>query len=400
MQRFARQAAVALVLATVAVGSAAGSTGVRPPRGTPDLSKMALRASDLPRGAKVAKQGYVHTTSVAEYDRVFAPRSARIGGQPFVGLENDISLETSSVAAASEFAQLRRLLSSKSGRQQLADELQRQLGLDADFVRVSAPFRFGAGQESLAVTITVGTVLGTIQATLAFFRTDRVVAIFALAGDLGAKLSHASLTALTRPVAKRVSDGLVPSAATLPSVGGNAVAGQTLTVAPNTWSNGPVSLAYQWQRCDATGANCVDVAGAASATYLLLDDDAGSTVRVEVTATNAFGSATKASAVTAVVGEPAGAPMNLQPPAVIGPAASGQTLTASPGVWVGKPTAYAYQWQRCDMGGGNCVPIDGAVSAAYVVSAADSGTTLRVAVTATNGAGSATVLTAQTAAVP
>jgi hypothetical protein len=103
--------------------------------------------------------------------------------------------------------------------------------------------------------------------------------------------------------------------------------------------------------------------------------------------------------VTAVVGEPAGAPVNVQPPAITGTAAQGQTLTASTGLWVGKPTAYAYQWQRCDAGGGNCVSIDGAVSSTYLVGSADAGMTLRVAVTATNGSGSTTVVSPQTAAV-
>jgi hypothetical protein len=166
-----------------------------------------------------------------------------------------------------------------------------------------------------------------------------------------------------------------------------------------TWANGRVALAYQWQRCDPTGAGCADIPGATSATYLLLDDDAAATVRVEVTATNAYGSTTKASAATAVVAEPAGAPIDVQLPAIAGTPAQGQTVTASTGVWVGKPTTFAYQWQRCDTGGGSCVPVDGAVSSTYAVTSADAGMTLRVAVTATNASGSSTVLSAQTAVV-
>jgi hypothetical protein len=40
---------------------------------------------------------------------------------------------------------------------------------------------------------------------------------------------------------------------------------------------------YQWQRCDAAGANCVNVAGATDQNYTVVDADSGSTLRVVVT---------------------------------------------------------------------------------------------------------------------
>ena len=48
--------------------------------------------------------------------------------------------------------------------------------------------------------------------------------------------------------------------------------------------------AFQWERCDTAGANCADIAGATDPHYTLTDEDAGTTVRVEVTYTNAAGS--------------------------------------------------------------------------------------------------------------
>jgi hypothetical protein len=360
---------------------------------------MALRVADLPAGARVEKQGYVVTSSVAEYDRTYAARSVRVGGKRLLGLESDISLETASLTATSEFAQLRRLLASRSGRQQIVDVLRKQIGVGVDSVRIGVPFGFGVGQESVAVTITVGTFLGTVQATISFFRIDRVVSILFFAGPLGAKLSRSDLTALTRPVAAHIKVGLLPLSTTPPAIAGTSVAGQTLTVIAGTWVNGSVSFAYQWQRCDGSGVSCADIPGATSATYVLLDDDVGSSVRVEATATNPFGSATKASAPTAIVTEPAAAPVNITPPSVTGPATQGQTLAASTGVWVGRPTAFTYQWQRCDPNGANCGPIDGTTTATYVTGPADAGSTLRVTVTATNAFGSTTVASPQTAVV-
>lgn len=84
-------------------------------------------------------------------------------------------------------------------------------------------------------------------------------------------------------------------------------------------------------------------------------------------------------------------------PTISGSAAQGQTLTVDEGGWSGVPTAYTYAWSRCV--GGTCTPIDGASARTYVVTPADSGSTLQVAVTGGNSIGSATATAAPTAAV-
>jgi NHL repeat-containing protein len=94
---------------------------------------------------------------------------------------------------------------------------------------------------------------------------------------------------------------LTPSAQAPPTITGPAVSGQTLTEAPAAWSNDPTSITYQWQDCDASGANCVNIAGATAATYTLTAADVGSTVRVVETASNDGGSAGQTAAQTAVV---------------------------------------------------------------------------------------------------
>jgi hypothetical protein len=93
------------------------------------------------------------------------------------------------------------------------------------------------------------------------------------------------------------------------------------------------------------------------------------------------------------------APANSAPPSVAGTAEVAQTLTAGVGSWSGSPTSYAYQWKRCDAAGASCAAIAGATSKAYVVQSGDLGATLRVAVTASNSAGSATASSAPTAKV-
>ena len=92
-------------------------------------------------------------------------------------------------------------------------------------------------------------------------------------------------------------------------------------------------------------------------------------------------------------------PVNATLPSVTGSAQQGQTLTASTGVWSGNPTAYVYQWLRCNRGGANCASISSSTSATYLLVPADVGKTLRVAVTASNSAGSATAASAPTSVV-
>jgi hypothetical protein len=93
------------------------------------------------------------------------------------------------------------------------------------------------------------------------------------------------------------------------------------------------------------------------------------------------------------------APLNLVPPVVSGAAVVGQGLTATDGEWTGSPTAYDFQWQRCDSGGANCASIVGETSSSYAIVSADAGRTIRVVVTATNSAGTAAAASAPTATI-
>jgi hypothetical protein len=74
-------------------------------------------------------------------------------------------------------------------------------------------------------------------------------------------------------------------------------------------------------------------------------------------------------------------------------------VSATTGSWSGSPTGYGYQWQRCDSSGAGCAPISGGTSSSYAVQSADIGFTLRVAVSASNTAGSATSTSVQTVVV-
>jgi subtilisin family serine protease len=189
---------------------------------------------------------------------------------------------------------------------------------------------------------------------------------------------------------------------------GNALAGapqpgQILAASTGGWTGAlPMSFTWTWSRCDSIGASCATVSVGTSSTYTVSTADTGYALRVSLTASNSFGLASSTSAPSLLVAGspgPATAPTVTSPPVITGIAQEGQILSASTGAWNGSPTAYGYQWQRCDGLGNACAVLAGATAASYTATSADVGATLRVAVTASNGAGSATAISSPTVVV-
>jgi hypothetical protein len=217
----------------------------------------------------------------------------------------------------------------------------------------------------------------------------------------GSRVLAAALSVVAAGVFAAAAAAAQPANTAPPSISGTATVGQTLTASDGTWSNAPTSFAYQWLRCNGGGNNCVNVANGTQKTYTLVGADTGKTMRVRVTATNADGSNSAQSAQTAAVAAatPSAAPKNTAPPTISGTPKVGQTLTADPGSWSGNPTAFTYQWQRCDADVATCSNLVGATSKAYAVPLADLGYRLRVVVTARNDKGTATARSAITTVV-
>lgn len=105
-----------------------------------------------------------------------------------------------------------------------------------------------------------------------------------------------------------------------------------------------------------------------------------------------------AAGILAAQASAAGKPTNVAAPSISGAAATGQTLTASPGTWQGD-SSITYQWELCDSAGAKCAVVAGATSRTNTITASAQGDTFRVLVTATNAAGSTTVASAQTGVV-
>lgn len=380
---------VGLALAVLTTDAPAASS-IRPAPGTPDPKLMVLTSSDL-GGAKVTKQGYYKDAdfpSLISYSREFEDGTSGSTALPYVGSEAEVG--TSALTTTRFVSTLRRFLGTKKGRALLTKSFDQELGAFASNVQVGRPRNLGIGAGSFDLLITMRLLGLRIEAHFAAFSVERVLGGLITVGEPGRRVPLSVMRRLAKIMAARMTVQLAPTNSALPTISGTPVVGQTLTATAGTWSGSPASFAYQWQRCDTAGANCASIAGAVSQSYMVVDPDIGSTLRVSVVAQNAAGSATAVSAATSVV--PAvGAPSNTSLPTISGTAQIGQTLTAGTGIWAGSPTSFGFQWQRCNASGTSCADIPGAMSGTYVLAAADTGATIRVVVTATNslGAGSA-----------
>jgi serine protease len=161
--------------------------------------------------------------------------------------------------------------------------------------------------------------------------------------------------------------------ATTPTIGGEAVVGNSLYADARNWTPSDITLSYQWYR------NGTPIQGAQAAGYDIQAADVGTHLTATVTGSRFFGnSVSLTSAPTAaVVAAPVVPPYD---PWISGQAIVGGLLTAVPGPWQPAPVTFAYQWLRAGQ------EIPGATAATYTVGADDKGKALSVRVTGTKDA--------------
>jgi hypothetical protein len=281
-------AAFILALSLAGVATSAG----------PNASALGLQAADLP-GAKLTTQGSVKETGfVSGYARSFVYK-VPYGRSGIVYVRSEALVATGAAPATAYVGQISRSLRAAATLKALAAGIARGAGVKVSAVSIGRVRRPEAGDAAVEIPVTV--VIKGIRTyeSILYMRFDRVVELIVSAGVH--PIAAAESAAFAVAASSHVGAALTPSSNAPATVTGTALQGQTLTAGAGSWSGADATLAFQWQRCDATGANCADVAGATTSTYLVQPADAASTLKVNVTATNRFGSAVATSAVTAVV---------------------------------------------------------------------------------------------------
>ena len=288
-----------LLCGTAATAGAASSYA--PPAGWPALGNMALGLADFDAGAKVRRQGYVKpdTAVVAEYDRVFRDLTVKLGGKRLAAIENDILLQGTADDAEITIGALRAF--SLLGPGEIAKQFGKESGLKVTYTKASKPVLLGAGDNSVGVLIRIGTRVGEVRFVFGMVRIGQINSFFYFASLPRGKVGIPEAKRLARLSVAHIRATLVPASTAPPTITGTAQAGQTLNALPGTWLSFPTSYAYQWQRCDTSGANCQPIVNATGLTYVVAPEDVGATITIVVTAQNPYGTGTATSTATTVV---------------------------------------------------------------------------------------------------
>ena len=174
-----------------------------------------------------------------------------------------------------------------------------------------------------------------------------------------------------------------------PTISGSPIVGATLSATAGTWSGtAPISYKYQWVRCtSSTTTACTTLAGATDA-YTPVAADAGSYLRVRVTATNTKATVVALSNPTAAITVAKTKPTLVTEPKILGTARIGSTLTATPGTWTGAaPITFTFEWAICAPGSNTCY-YNGAKGSTFTVPASVAvGSRVVVVVSAKNPVG-------------
>jgi hypothetical protein len=312
--------------------------------------------------------------------------------------------------------QYRYLISDNVGNQVIFSNAK-VLKVQVPPANTSAPSIGGSAQEGSQLTANDGTWSGT--GNVFSYQWRRCNSTGAACVDIAGATAK-SYTAVLADVAGTlrvvvtatnpagpVSATSAPTAAVLnakplntvsPEISGSPQVGQPLIVSEGSWTGGNLGFSFKWLRC-ASGGACVDIGISPTLReYVVQQVDVGSTIRVDVTASNSGGSTTTRTAPTAEAG--AKAPFNQTLPVISGPVREGQALNTTNGTWTntGGTLNFSYQWRQCNLAGASCVDV-GTNAATYVLRSADVEHRMRVIVTAQDSQGTTKAESVQSAPI-
>jgi hypothetical protein len=293
-----RKLAVIVAALVVAAPAAAAKVNLTP-------SKLTIVAADI-AGAKQKSQGPVHEKGyTAGYQRSFTFASPN-GASGLAFFQSEALVAPTVARAANDVSAVRAALTQKAGRAAFIASIAANLKVKPSKVKPGTIRSPRVGDSSVELPLTVQLPTRRVFESLVYMQLDRVVSVIV---EVGIRpIAAGDSKRLAAAAARHINAALAPELFSKPAVSGLPQVGEALTATAGTWSDKTAKTAIQWQRCDASGASCADISGATQSTYTVADADVGSTLRVEVTATNRFGSTKGDSAVTTVVapGNPPG----------------------------------------------------------------------------------------------
>jgi hypothetical protein len=266
---------------------------------------MALATSDFARGAAVSREGFGSASSpiVASFERDFRT-GARLNGQRLLGAYSSVALIEDAGTALLAYNAVLSDFSTAAGRRRIAKGIKATVSRSTRGLLRVKTVTFGrvvlvqAAQGAFRETIRLRTNHGTLDVGVVVIVLDRALGVVELDTYPRTRIAGATEVVAVRKLAQHFQAAFQIRNVTPPTIAGTPHPGATLTADRGRWAGGPSSFTYQWNDCDATGANCAPIAGAVSPTYLPGTADAGMRITVTVTATNSVSSKPVTSAPT------------------------------------------------------------------------------------------------------
>jgi hypothetical protein len=299
-----KRAFAAVVVAVATAAAAVAAWAASPPEG-PQLEAMALATTDFARGASVSQESFLPASApvVARFVRIFHS-GARLNGQRLLGAASHVDLVDSDGLAMVGFNSLANDFRTTAGRRQITADIKRNVAsstggaLKVKSVTFGGVVRVQAAEAAFRVKLKLHTNHGVIELVLVGIVLDRAVGLTELDGYPGKRISTSTALLAVRKGAQHFQVAFQIRSVVPPTITGTPQLGQTLTANRGSWAGGPSAFTYQWNHCDAAGANCAPIAGAVAATYVPGTADAGMRITVTVTATNSVSSKPVTSAPT------------------------------------------------------------------------------------------------------
>ena len=299
-----RRRAIAFVAVVTAFVAAVAAWAASPPEG-PQLETMALATSDFARGAAVAQEGFQPAPSpiVASFERDFRS-GARLNGQRLLGAYSTVSLVEDAGTALVGYNAILGDFSTAVGRRSIAKIIKATVARSTRGQLRVKTVTFGrvvlvqAAQGAFRETIRLRTNHGTLDVGVVAIVLDRALGVVELDTYPRTHIAGATEQVAARKLAQHFQAAFQIRNVTSPAIAGTPHPAATLTADRGRWAGGPSSFTYQWNDCDATGANCAPISGAVAPTYVPGTADAGMRITVTVTATNSVSSKPVTSAPT------------------------------------------------------------------------------------------------------
>ena len=234
-----------------------------------------------------------------------------------------------------------------------------------------------------------------------------------VSASVTAQNSSGSLSAWSASSAVVIAQFLPPVNTVSPSISGNKVVSQRLTVSNGTWKESPSEFSYSWFRCLTSkvaattfGTGCSQIDDSGESSYTLTQSDIGKYIVAKVTGSNAASSNSKWSSSTTKI-TPLPKPTITSSPAISGTATFTRQLSVDQGKWSNYPTSFSYQWFKCSkqvksvtasMPSG-CSPITGATGSTYFLTEGDIRSYIAASVSVANATGTSSTWTKSTTAI-